>query len=151
MLGITDLKAEVAKLKMLRGRTSQTTAAEREESRSFARLMPYRDGTIFITKFAGAGHWERHPNGDEIVQIIDGTTTLHVVSDGRSETFNLSGGALVVIPQGAWHRFEFGRGGEFDDCNSPAPGAHQRGRFRSHRNLNSRLRDAAPPCAAQKG
>jgi mannose-6-phosphate isomerase-like protein (cupin superfamily) len=106
MLGITDLKAEVAKLKMLRGRTRQTTAAEREESRSFARLMPYRDGTIFITKFAGTGHWERHPNGDEIVQIIDGTTTLHVVSDGRSETFNLSAGALVVIPQGAWHRFE---------------------------------------------
>jgi mannose-6-phosphate isomerase-like protein (cupin superfamily) len=110
MLGITDLKAEVAKLKMLRGRTSQTTAAEREESRSFARLMPYRDGTIFITKFAGTGHWERHPNGDEIVQVIDGTTTLHVVSDGRSETFNLSAGALVVIPQGAWHRFEAAEG-----------------------------------------
>ena len=110
MLGITDLKAEVAKLKMLRGRTSQTTAAEREESRSFARLMPYKDGTIFITKFAGTGHWERHPNGDEIVQIIDGTTTLHVVSDGRSETFNLSAGALVVIPQGAWHRFEAAEG-----------------------------------------
>ena len=110
MVGITDLKAEVAKLKMLRGRTSQTTAAEREESRSFARLMPYRDGTIFITKFAGTGHWERHPNGDEIVQIIDGTTTLHVVSDGRSETFNLSAGALVVIPQGAWHRFEAAEG-----------------------------------------
>jgi mannose-6-phosphate isomerase-like protein (cupin superfamily) len=110
MLGITDLKAEVAKLKMLRGRTRQTTAAEREESRSFARLMPYRDDTIFITKFAGTGHWERHPNGDEIVQIIDGTTTLHVVSDGRSETFNLSAGALVVIPQGAWHRFEAAEG-----------------------------------------
>lgn len=110
MVGITDLKAEVAKLKMLRGRTSQTTAAEREESRSFARLMPYRDGTIFITKFAGTGQWERHPNGDEIVQIIDGTTTLHVVSDGRSETFNLSAGALVVIPQGAWHRFEAAEG-----------------------------------------
>lgn len=61
MLGITDLKAEVAKLKMLRGRTRQTTAAEREESRSFARLMPYRDGTIFITKFAGTGHWGAAP------------------------------------------------------------------------------------------
>ena len=105
MLAITDLNAEFAKLKMSRGRTSQTTAPEREESRSFARLMPYRDGTIFITKFAGAGHWERHPKGDEIVQIIDGTTTLHVVSDGRSEAFNLSAGAFLIIPQGAWHRF----------------------------------------------
>ena len=106
MLAITDLNAELAKLKMLRGRTSRTSAAEREESQSFARLMPYRDGTIFVTKFDGTGHWERHPKGDEIVQIIDGTTTLYVVSEGRSEAFNLSAGAFVVIPQGAWHRFE---------------------------------------------
>jgi hypothetical protein len=41
MLAITDLNVEFAKLKMSRGRTSQTTAAERE-NRSFARLMPYR-------------------------------------------------------------------------------------------------------------
>jgi quercetin dioxygenase-like cupin family protein len=106
MLAITNLNAELAKLKILRGRTSQTSAAEREESQSFARLMPYRDGTIFVTKFAGTGHWERHPKGDEIVQIIDGTTTLYVVSEGLSEAFNLSAGAFVVIPQGAWHRFE---------------------------------------------
>jgi quercetin dioxygenase-like cupin family protein len=106
MLAITNLNAELAKLKILRGRTSQTSAAEREESQSFARLMPYRDGTIFVTKFAGTGHWERHPKGDEIVQIIDGTTKLYVVSEGRSEAFNLSAGAFVVIPQGAWHRFE---------------------------------------------
>jgi quercetin dioxygenase-like cupin family protein len=106
MLAITNLNAELAKLKILRGRTSQTSAAEREESQSFARLMPYRDGTIFVTKFAGTGHWERHPKGDEIVQIIDGTTTLYVVSEGRSEAFNLSAGGVVVIPQGAWHRFE---------------------------------------------
>ena len=106
MLTITDLNAEFAKLNMLRGRTPQTTAAEREENHALARLMPYRDGTIFIAKFAGSGVWERHPKGDEIVQIIDGTATLHVVSDGRSEAFTLSAGAFVVIPQGAWHRFE---------------------------------------------
>ena len=106
MLIITDLNAEFAKLKMLGGRTPQTTAAEREENRALARLMPYKDGTIFITKFAGSGEWERHPKGEEIVQIIDGATTLHLISDGHSEAFTLSAGALVIIPQGAWHRFE---------------------------------------------
>jgi hypothetical protein len=64
MLAITNLNAELAKLKILRGRTPQTSAAEREESQSFARLMPYRDGTIFVTKFAGTGNWERHPKGN---------------------------------------------------------------------------------------
>src|SRR3954452_24498775 len=103
---IADLNAEFAKLNMQRGRTPQTTAAEREENRALARLVPYRDGTIYIAKFAGSGTWERHPKGDEIVQIIDGTATLHVISDGRSEAFNSSPGAFVVTPQGAWHRFE---------------------------------------------
>jgi mannose-6-phosphate isomerase-like protein (cupin superfamily) len=106
MLTITDLNAEFAKLNMLRGRTPETTAAEREEECALSRLAPYRDGSIFIAKFAGGGVWERHPNGDEIVQIIDGATTLYVISEGRSEAFTLGVGALVVIPQGAWHRFE---------------------------------------------
>jgi len=106
MLTIIDLNTEFAKLDIRRGRTPQTTAAEREENRALARLMPYRDGTIFIAKFTGSGRWERHPKGDEIVQIIQGATRLHVVGDGRSEAFNLSAGAVVVIPQGAWHRFE---------------------------------------------
>ncbi len=110
MLTITDLNAELAKLSMLRGRTPQTTAAEREEKRALARLMPYRDGAVFIAKFAGSGAWERHPKGDEIVQIINGTTTLHVIRDSRSEAFTLSAGAFVVIPQGAWHRFESAEG-----------------------------------------
>ena len=106
MLTITDLNAEFAKLNMLRGRAPETTAAEREEKCALSRLAPYRNGTIFIAKFAGDGGWERHSTGDEIVQIIDGTTTLHVISEGRSEAFPLSAGALIVIPQGAWHRFE---------------------------------------------
>jgi mannose-6-phosphate isomerase-like protein (cupin superfamily) len=110
MLTITDLNAELAKLSLLRGRTPQTTAAERVEKRALARLMPYRDGAVFIAKFAGSGVWERHPKGDEIVQIIDGTTTLHVIRDSRSEAFTLSPGAFVVIPQGAWHRFESAEG-----------------------------------------
>ena len=110
MLTITDLNAELAKLSLLRGRTPQTTAAEREENHALTRLAPYRDGTIFIAKFAGSGVWERHPKGDEIVQIFDGTATLHIVSDGRPEAFTLSAGAFVVIPQGAWHRFESAEG-----------------------------------------
>jgi len=110
MVTIADLNAEFAKLNMLRGRTPQTTAAEREESRALACIMPYRDGTIFIAKFAGSGTWERHPKGDEIVQIVEGTTTLYVVNDGYSEAFNLSAGAFAIIPQGAWHRFESAEG-----------------------------------------
>src|SRR2546428_5153345 len=72
MITILDLKAEFAKLTLLRGRTPQTTEVERKGSGAFATLAPFRDGNIFSAKFAGDGAWERHPNGDELVQIVDG-------------------------------------------------------------------------------
>ena len=74
---ILDLNAEFAKLKMLRGRTPETPEAERKGA--FARLAPYRDSAINVAKFSGEGPWERHINGDEIVQVVDGTTTLHIM------------------------------------------------------------------------
>jgi hypothetical protein len=51
MLKLIDLNAELAKLKMLQGRTPQTMRAERQGSS--AQLAPYRDGAIFATATAG--------------------------------------------------------------------------------------------------
>ena len=79
MLTILDLNAEMAKLKMLRGRTPETPEADRKGA--FARLAPYRDSAINVAKFSGEGPWERHINGDEIVQVVDGAATLHVMFD----------------------------------------------------------------------
>lgn len=104
MIAIIDLKAELAKLRMLQGRTAETPAAEREGA--FATLAPYRDGAIFTGKFAGESAWERHPNGDEIVQIVDGAATLHVMTADGSVSFALAAGMVAIVPQGAWHRFE---------------------------------------------
>ena len=104
MLTILDMNAEFAKLRMLRGRTPETPAAEREGA--FAKLAPYRDGAIFTAKFAGDGAWERHPNGDEIVQIVDGAATLHVMAEDGPQSFALAAGMVAIVPQGVWHRFE---------------------------------------------
>ena len=104
MITILDLNAEFAKLKMLRGRTPETTPEEREGA--FARLAPYRDGAIFTAKFAGDGAWERHPNGDEIVQIVEGATTLHIMTDAGPQSLSLKAGMMAIVPQNTWHRFE---------------------------------------------
>jgi mannose-6-phosphate isomerase-like protein (cupin superfamily) len=101
---IIDLAAEVAKLTMFRGRTPQTTNAERKGSS--ARLAPYRDGGLSATKFAGEGHWERHLTGDELIHILAGTATLDIIcDDGPPKSFALRAGMLAVNPQRAWHRF----------------------------------------------
>jgi quercetin dioxygenase-like cupin family protein len=104
MLAVIDLKAEFARLKMLKGRTPATPAAEREGA--FARLAPYRDGAIFTAKFAGTSAWERHPQGDEIVQIVDGATTLHLMTAEGRQSMALRAGMVAIVPQNAWHQFE---------------------------------------------
>jgi hypothetical protein len=81
MITIVDLNAAVGKLSMLHGRRPEMTEAERKASGAFATLAPFRDGNIFSAKFSGDGAWERHPNGDELVQVVAGSTTLHIMME----------------------------------------------------------------------
>jgi len=104
MIAVIDIKAELAKLTMLKGRTAETSEAERRGA--FARLAPYRDGGIFSAKFAGNSPWELHPNGDEIVQIVDGATTIHLMTADGPQSVTLTAGMMVIVPQNTWHRFE---------------------------------------------
>lgn len=72
----------------------------------FREMTPYRDGAIFVAHYAGNSEWERHKTGDEIVLVVDGTTTL-VILDGDVETPHvLTRGEFLIVPQGLWHRFE---------------------------------------------
>ena len=105
---IIDLNAELAKLTMFRGRTPQSTMADRQGSG--ARLASYRDGALLTTKFAGKGHWESHLTGDELIHILDGTATLEIVREDGPQSFALRAGMMAVIPQGAWHRFHSSEG-----------------------------------------
>ncbi|HEX3864176.1 MAG TPA: cupin domain-containing protein [Stellaceae bacterium] len=104
MITILDLKAEFGKLTMLKDRTPAMSNVQRKGA--FANPAPYRDGGIFMAKFAGNGAWERHPQGDEIVQIIDGTTTLHVIEDDAPYSLDLTAGMMAIVPRNTWHRFE---------------------------------------------
>ena len=99
---IIDLNAELAKLTMFRGRTPQSTTADRRGSS--ARLAPYRDGGLFITKFAGKGHWESHIPGDELIHIIDGTATAEILGVNGPQSFALRAGAIASFRR-ARHRF----------------------------------------------
>jgi mannose-6-phosphate isomerase-like protein (cupin superfamily) len=105
MITMIDLKTELGKLNMLRDRRPEMTEVERKASGGFATLAPFRDGNIFSAKFSGDGAWERHPNGDEFVQVVDGSTTLHIIGEDGPRAYTLDAGMIVIVPQGAWHRF----------------------------------------------
>jgi quercetin dioxygenase-like cupin family protein len=104
MVTVVDLKAEFGKLTMLKERTPTSSEADRQGA--FGRVAPYRDGAIFTAKFAGRSAWERHPQGDEIVQIVDGATTLHLMTAEGKQSVALGAGMIAVVPQNTWHQFE---------------------------------------------
>ena len=105
MAAILDLKETLAKMPTMQGRRPESTEAQRKATGAFVTLTPYRDGNLYGAKFAGRAAWERHPNGDELVQIVDGATSVDIIIDDKIETHQLSAGMTVVVPQGAWHRF----------------------------------------------
>lgn len=100
---IIDIQAELAPLTPLKMRGEQTTEAEVDAA--FTELAPYRDGGIFAGSFQGDSGWEIHPKGDEIVQILDGATTLTILTEIGEEVLDLTAGMLVVVPRDHWHRF----------------------------------------------
>ena len=104
MIRAVDVTAELAGLTMLRGR-SAGTPADRVKA-AFAVLAPYRDGSVFAGRFSGETAWERHPGGDELVQILDGAATLTIMTVEGPQAVALYAGMLIVVPQGHWHRFE---------------------------------------------
>lgn len=101
-----DVKGTLAALPFLHGRGKATTDAEKRAS--FTTLSPYRDGGIFGGSFSGESQWERHQKGDEIVYILDGATTLTLIADDSAapQSFEMTAGMMVVIPQGCWHLFQ---------------------------------------------
>lgn len=91
---------------VLHGRGKHTTDAEKKAS--FTTLSPYRDGGIFGGSFSGESQWERHQQGDEIVYIVDGATTLTLIAndDAEPQSCEMTAGMMIVIPQGCWHLFQ---------------------------------------------
>jgi len=103
MIKAVDIKAKLAALPFLHGRTQATPAADARAA--FATLTPYRDGGVFAGRFSGESQWERHLQGDEIVHILDGATTLTIMTDDGPQSFDMTAGMMIVVPQGCWHQF----------------------------------------------
>jgi mannose-6-phosphate isomerase-like protein (cupin superfamily) len=104
MINVVHLHRDLEDLPMLKERYGHPT--DEESKKSFVRLYDYRDGGIFAAHFSGNSGWERHPKGDEVVQILEGFTRVDIIVDDVMQSLELSAGMLVVVPQGCWHRFE---------------------------------------------
>ena len=121
MIKAIDIKAELAGRPFLYGRDKDTTEAEK--SAAFTTLSAYRDGGIFGGSFSGESQWERHQQGDEIVHVVDGATTLTIMTDDGPQSLEMTAGMMVVVPQGCWHLFQAPDGVTFMTV-TPQPTEH---------------------------
>src|SRR5262245_66461954 len=97
MIKAIDIKAELARRPVLHGRGKETT--EDEAKAAFATLAPFRDGSIFAGRFSGDSPWERHQNGDELVHILDGATTLTILTDNGPQSYEMTARMMIVVPE----------------------------------------------------
>jgi quercetin dioxygenase-like cupin family protein len=99
-----DVQASFEKLEFFGDRTPESHGSTPE---TFAgRLSDYRNGGVFVAHWGGLGEWERHPNGDEIVMVVEGEAKVFLVHDGEETQQLLRQGQLIVIPENTWHRLE---------------------------------------------
>ncbi len=103
-----SIHEQIAKLDFLSNRTPEM-ADSGGASRAFAELSEYRNGAIYVGHYSGNSEWERHPNGDEIVLVLEGETTIILLQNGKEESSYLGANELYVGPCNTWHRFQESR------------------------------------------
>lgn len=59
---------------------------------------------VFRADGPGAGPWEMHPETDELLFALAGSVTIEVYGADGNDLAELTAGAMVVVPQGRWHR-----------------------------------------------
>ena len=71
----------------------------------------------FEGRMLGAGpvdgawpHWEMHPEGEEVLIMLEGEATFELDDGARTWTDHLAPRHMLVVPRGAWHRVTEGRG-----------------------------------------
>ncbi len=105
MINPVKIDEEIARLVPLTNRGENTT--EDDVVAAFAELGngDFVDAGIFLGSFDGIAGWERHMKGEELVQVVAGSTEFDIIVDDVKTTLELSAGMLLVVPRGCWHRF----------------------------------------------
>jgi mannose-6-phosphate isomerase-like protein (cupin superfamily) len=82
--------------------TRDTTEAE-----AMAAVRPlgsFDQCTLGVTRFSGLTPWERHPDGDELLYVVEGAVEVTVLTDERSVSVGVPAGSVFVVPRSLWHR-----------------------------------------------
>lgn len=96
-----DLRGAAAALAELR--VTPDTPPEDSLS-SLHRLGRFNQCLLGLVRFSGLTPWERHPDGDELLQVLDGAVDVTLLTDDGTVERTLASGSVFIVPSGLWHR-----------------------------------------------
>jgi mannose-6-phosphate isomerase-like protein (cupin superfamily) len=67
-------------------------------------LTSFNQCSIGIMRFSGRTPWERHPDGDELLQVLEGGVEVTVLTEAGPLRATIAMGSIFVVPRGLWHR-----------------------------------------------
>lgn len=96
-----DIRTAVGGLRELAITPAMT---EEEAATSMQFLAPFNQCMLGVVCFSGQTPWERHPDGDELLQVLEGGVEVEVLTDDGSVRRTVAKGEVFVVPRGLWHR-----------------------------------------------
>lgn len=118
-----NIEQALSKTHFLAKRTPSNS--DHTDSRSaYGSLSDFANGGMYVANYSGFSEWERHPHGDEMVQVLEGETCLILLIDNEEVPNKIKVGELLIVPQGIWHRFESPKGVKILTI-TPQPTDHQ--------------------------
>jgi quercetin dioxygenase-like cupin family protein len=88
----------------LKGVPSGEVRTAEEDAAAFPRLVTFNAGAVYVGRFAGQSPWERHPDGDELLHVLEGEVEVTLLLPGESVKEIVPAGSVLVVPRGVWHR-----------------------------------------------
>jgi len=120
---IINLQQVLSKTQHLIDRTPNHSDHKGDES-AYGTLSDFGNGGMYVANYSGFSEWERHPHGDEMVQVLEGETCLILLIDNEEVPNKIKAGELLIVPQNIWHRFESPKGVKILTI-TPQPTDHQ--------------------------
>lgn len=96
-----DVKSALRDLPELKV-TPNTTEAE--AMAAVRRLGTLNQCLLGVTRFSGLTPWERHPEADELLHVLEGAVDVTVLTGEGPVSASVAAGSVFVVPRGAWHR-----------------------------------------------
>ncbi len=99
-MDVRDVRASAAAAPVLRVGASTSGA---DADAAFPLLAPFNQGGVYVGTWSGAGPWERHPEADELLYVLDGDLDVTLLSDDGEVLVSVPAGSIFVVPRGIWH------------------------------------------------